>query len=153
MTTASNERKYTIADLISDLQSDVLRYKEVLNFKSKRSFLRIFSLVHRNPSLLAILIYRIGFLIDNRLDKPKLNIFRKAFMLAYHLCKYFIVVSTKVRISIKTEIGNGIYLSAGKNIIIGAKRIGTQATIYHNVTIGTGFDNRVPEIGRLCYHR
>lgn len=61
---------------------------------------------------------------------------RKLLRPTVHLSRYLGVVLCKILLHEDTIIGTGVRFSKKGNIIIGAKKIGNDCVIHHNVTIG-----------------
>ncbi len=110
--------------------------------------LRIAKLLVMNMGLHCIAVYRFGRFAMNVAAGHKMV--GKPIRFAYLLLKYLILLIHKVELQESCEIGPGFHISHVGSIFIGARRIGENCTVTHNVTLGQGFEatgNRLPTIG------
>jgi len=97
-------------------------------------------------------VHRYAAWVNRRFpSSKKRGVLRLLFMMVYSLGAYLSVVTRKVQIEEDVPIGPGLWLSPRGGIIIGAKRIGANCVVHHNVTIGMSFatnkDEGLPTIG------
>lgn len=144
---------YPLIKMVRDLKCDFERYADYHGHKSPISLWRVIRILGKSPSFFAVMIYRFGYWVNvryrykgkGRISKYFFGLLFILFLLARHLS----VIFFKVEIWENIEIGPGLFLSNRGNIIIGAKKIGRDCTMLHNVTIGMGIGNadNLPEIG------
>lgn len=107
-------------------------------------------MLERQPSMLGLLLSSFSprfmpvviFRLSHFCYRLKLTPLAKLFSLAN-----FILFG--LEIAVRCEIGPGLYLPHTQGTVIGALRIGADATIYHNVTLGAReVDLGYSEVGR-----
>lgn len=138
--------------LFRQLYADVLWYEQVqATTPLVRPFLLLCLFVPLG-SLFGLMIHRFGFWVNHRFGKIHEGSYLRAVLKFYYwLGRYLLVVFRKIEIEENSEFGSKIWLSNKGNLLLGAKKIGKQCIINHNVTIGYGFGagqkmNR-PELG------
>ncbi len=137
----SIERKAKIEMLRANLCADLKRQYELEERTIEPNILRLATrLLH--PRFLPLVICRLSRAA-----------FESGIPLFPQLLTYMNVVLFGLEITPRCEIGPGLFLPHTSGTVIGASRIGKNATIYQNVTVGSkildmGFDPaKRPEIG------
>ena len=97
-------------------------------------------------------VHRFGVWIQRRFPVDgKFRVVRTGLAILSYAGEYLAIVTRKVQISVRTDIGPGLWLSKYGRIIIGARKIGSNCKIHHNVTVGVGFSTHAftgsPSIG------
>jgi serine O-acetyltransferase len=117
---------------------DLDKYSYVLYRTIAPGIFRTAGLLLSNMGLQCIAVYRYGQMAK-RVQKRHRGVGHM--LRAIHLLMDFLVVLIhKVDISAATEIGPGFHISHAANIFIGARKIGRNCTVTHNVTIGHDFE-------------
>lgn len=137
--------------MLNGLKCDFERYRDFHGYAKDVSILKKLILLFKYPIFLTVIIYRFGNLIDYYNEKNHRNLFILALTALCLLCNHLMVILFKVQIHENSIIGPGLFLSPKGNIIIGAKKIGSNCTIHNNVTIGMSIGlkqtNDTPVIG------
>ena len=130
------------------MMSDIDKYISVLG-SSEASRIRKIFIVLTSPGLHWLWLHRYVTWVNDRCSGYRA--IKLVLKLAYHLCKYFLIPVSKSFIAETGQLGRSLFLSNRGGIILGARAIGDNCTIHHNVTIGLriGQDNSVdlPVIG------
>ncbi len=110
--------------------------------------LRKVKLLLMNMGLHCIAVYRFGQMAER--VRKRHRIIGSLVRSVYLLMNYLVVLVHKVELHEETEIGPGFHISHVGNILIGARRMGKNCTVTHNVTIGhdfQGVESDFPTIG------
>jgi serine acetyltransferase len=101
------------------------------------SFFRKISLWTYNFGLQAVAVFRYGQFAQKLYARNRLLGFLPR--LLHYPLHYFILLVYHININQDIEIGPGLFIAHGWNIVIGARKIGSNVSLTHNVTIGRGF--------------
>ena len=123
--------------MLLNCQEDLKRYCLERGLGGQPTFLQKCIVACSSPSFLAIVHHRFGFWVSS-IDSSYKNPVKLFLKLIYFLGKYLVVCFAKVDILSTMDIGPGLFLSNKGNIIIGLRKLGSNCTIQHNVTIGHG---------------
>lgn len=123
--------------MVFNISEDLTRYCIERGCGKSPSIGSYFITLFSSPSFWAVVHHRFGFWINSFSGGYK-NPIKFIFKSFYFVLKYFVVCFFKVEILSTSDIGPGIYLSNGGNIIIGVQKMGNGCTVSHNVTIGRG---------------
>jgi serine O-acetyltransferase len=127
---------------------DLEKCSIVLYKMENPGILRKAKLLLMNMGLHCIAVYRFGQMAERLRKRHRIvgSLMRRAYL----LMNYLMVLIHKVELHEETEIGPGFHISHVGNVLIGARQIGKNCTVTHNVTIGHDFQAagaRFPTIG------
>jgi len=138
---------YSFLQMRDDLRADVQRYVGLFWPAPAGRSPNLLRVLLTFPGLAVLAAYRTTFWLHGRYDW-KVNRFAQ-YLLNYlnQATAFWCVIFMKTQFSWWPAIGPGLYLSNRGGIIIGARRIGANCVIHHNVTVGIDRDRQRPEIG------
>lgn len=111
--------------LKSILFADLARQYTVMGKPDKRPAMAGLLLASLSPRFMPVLVFRLSHWFYLRKLSPLAKIF-----------SLFNFIVFGLEIAVRCEIGKGLYFPHTQGTVIGAERIGENATIYHNVTFG-----------------
>lgn len=109
--------------MMNNIKLDIQRYKRLVGDNSDFNF-RNYAMI-LSPRLVPNLFYRISFYLNRKRHRRLAKVF-----------SLFNVILFNIEIAAECEIGGGFFIPHTTGIVIGAKEIGCNCTIYQNVTIG-----------------
>lgn len=126
--------------LLNTLSADIDHYYKINNiYLALKPFSFLLILLPVN-SLYSLAIYRFGTWINWKYGcyHTKSPV-RALLKFLYWIGKYASVVFQKIQIEEDAQLGSGVWLSNRGGILLGARKMGNNCVIHHNVTIGYGF--------------
>jgi serine O-acetyltransferase len=130
-----------------DLTRDFQRYRELFRPAPRDHLPEALRVFLASPGFVVVAAYRIRFWLKAQGETSGRMRFRMLLKCISPLAAWYSVWVAKIWISEWPCIGPGLYLSNQGGITIGPRKIGTNVSISHNVTIGLGRQGGVPEIG------
>lgn len=119
---------------------DIKRYVSLHHINGIKSIMVYCTSFLPGSCLFPIIVHRFGCWVNEKYETSKKgNSFRKLLKAIYHIGVHLSVITRKIQIEENAIIGDGLFLSPKGKIILGAKEIGRNCSIHHNVTIGMGF--------------
>lgn len=107
------------------IKSDLKRYNALIGKKKSRVLLLELMINFLGMRLTPVILFR----MSSYCYRKKIPLFSKLFSLIN-----FIIFG--IEIAVNCEIGGGLFIPHTQGIVIGAAKIGSNATIYQNVTLG-----------------
>lgn len=119
--------------------------KQLFEGTANQSFLRALYFFFREPSAWTTIVYRLGHAITKLPKLPKLLLFPLYMIFLWMPVRYI----TGIEIFPRTKIGAGFCIKHWGGIFINhASEIGSNVTIFNNVTLGCDFNSPLaPKIG------
>ena len=119
---------------------EIKRYASLYHINGIKTIMVYCTCFLPGSCLFPIFVHRFGCWVNEKYDPSKkrnpIRIFLKTI---YHIGLHLAVITRKIQIEENAIIGDGLFLSPKGKIIVGAKEIGRNCSIHHNVTIGMGF--------------
>ncbi|MEW8418607.1 MAG: hypothetical protein AB2690_15295 [Candidatus Thiodiazotropha endolucinida] len=129
------------------LSKDIDRYIEVVSNCQTYTSVGKWSLLLRRSSLFAIAVFRYGYWVQQKFPDKKHRLIRVMLNILYHIGRKVCMIWGKYEILETTPVGPGLVISDKGRIVVGANKIGSNVTIFSNVTIGMDMDGKKSEIG------
>lgn len=135
---------YSFGQLVEDLKEDLLSYaKNFLKLEHVSGWVKI-RIILTFPTIWLIACHRYGFWVNSRFKNNYIKFFMGFF---YILGKRILEIITKSIIMKSAEIGPGLCIASKGGVILGAKKVGRECTVFENITIGKDILGNEPEVG------
>ncbi|MDH5572204.1 MAG: hypothetical protein OEY89_10590 [Gammaproteobacteria bacterium] len=122
--------------MFSNIKHDFARYYKIELGNTDPTLIRKIRLLLKMPGLQSILIYRLGYWIL----QEKNNVFfsyRVMFLPVYVLLSYLTTKMYGINISVRANIGSGLYVGHFAGIEVGKSQIGSNCSIHQHVKINS----------------
>ncbi len=126
--------------LLDTLAFDIDHYYRINNISPFFKPLLFLSVLFPLNSLYCLAVHRLGTWINHKYGYyQKGSLIRGGLKLFYWIGRYICIIFCKIEIEENVELVSSLCLSNRGGILLGAKKIGNNCIIHHNVTIGYGF--------------
>ena len=135
---------YSLGKLFKDLKADLTSYAKIcLKLEHVFWWVRI-RIALTFPTFWLIACHRYGLWVNSQIENKFIKFVLRLF---YVVGKRILEIITKSIIMKTAEVGPGLCIAGKGGVILGAKKIGRECTIFDNITIGKDILGNEPELG------